>query len=144
MKKFVLTSHKFTGSIQFWFNEIGILINYMNETDLDEKGHKWMLANLPEHEYMLSELGTKIKGKIEELPPDLNFESFYEPYNHKVQKKRALALWNKMNDESKLAAIFSVKPYLAYLQRVKWRNQADPDTYLRNAMYETDWNKQHK
>ncbi|MDM8176863.1 hypothetical protein QT327_21350 [Olivibacter sp. 47] len=144
MKKFVLTSPKFMGSIQFWYNEIDLLINYTNETDLDETGHKWMLGNLPEHLSMLDGLKAKIKGNINELPPDLTFEAFYEPYSHKVQKKRALALWNKMNDESKLAAIFSVKPYLAYLQRVKWRNQADPDTYLRNAMYETDWNKQHK
>lgn len=144
MRKFSLTSDKFTGTIQFWYNEDNILITYSNDTDLDERGNKWMLVNLPEHLNDLDALKLKIKGKIQELPPDISFETFWKDYNHKVSKKRAMAVWVKMSDDDKLDAIFSCKPYLAYLQRVKWRSQADPLTYLKNAMYETDWNKQHK
>lgn len=142
MRKFILTSHLFTGSITFGFNSVGWLTYFNNEFDFEDKQHSWLLANLPRHIEQIEAYAGRIKGKLEEVPPDLSFDSFWNAYGKKINRKRAELLYKKMDEPQRLKCILSIKPYLSYLSRVKWRTQADPDTYLRNENYETDWNKQ--
>lgn len=139
MRKFVLTSDKFCGSVTMWFDDADVMVHYNNETDMGKEAHFWMIERIPRNLLELELLKGKVKGKIEELPPDLSFETFWEAYRNKVNRKSCLALWEKMSKEKKIKCINSVKPYLDYLARVKWRNQKDPTTYLRTEDYETEW-----
>lgn len=146
MRKFVLTSQMFTGSVTFGFNEDGWLNYFNNEADFDNTQHGWLLnieKNVfPRHVSQIEALAKVIKGRLEEVPPDLSFDAFWDAYGKKINRKRAELLYKKMSEPQRLKCILSIKPYQNYLGRVKWRTQADPDTYLRNENYETDWNKQ--
>ncbi|SJN38372.1 hypothetical protein FM120_11195 [Sphingobacterium faecium PCAi_F2.5] len=148
MRKYVLTSQMFEGSVTFGFNDEGWLTFYNNEANFDNKQHAWLLDLeknvLPREINGIQGLALKIKGKLQEVPPDLTFDAFWNSYTNKKNRKRSEGLWNKMNESQRLKCILSVQPYLNYLNRIKWRNQADPDTYLRNEGYDTDWNKQMK
>lgn len=146
MRKYILTSHLFEGSVTFGFNEDGYLVYLNNEADFNTTQFDWFLSpdKFPRHIDHVQRLAAVIKGKLEEAPPDVSFDAFWDAYANKKNRKRSEGLWKKMSDSQRLKCVLSVKPYLNYLARVKWRNQADPDTFLRNEQYETDWNKQFK
>lgn len=138
MKKFILTSPRFIGSIIFAFNEEGILITYINETDLAAEGLNWMLSFLPNHVDHLAPLGKKITGKIEEVPMDISFEAFWEAYNQKINKKRCIDLYKKLSDTDKPLCVMAIKAYQKYCNG-KGRAIADPEKYLAHRYFETDW-----
>lgn len=149
MRKYVLTSSMFAGSVTFGFNENGWLVYYVNEAEFTDQQFAWLyninlekgVMRLPLHINAVESLATIIKGKLTEVPPDLSFDAFWDAYAKKVNRKRAETYYKKMSDAQRLKCVMSVKPYLNYLARVKWRSQADPDTYLRQEMYETEWNR---
>lgn len=148
MIKYILTSEMFQGAVTFGFNEFGWLIYFNNDADFTDVQHAWLFDstkdNFPKHINVVQQLTAKIKGKLTEVPPDVSFDAFWDAYANKKNRKRSEGLWNKLNEPQRLKCILSVKPYLSYLGRVKWRNQADPDTYLRNEQFDTDWNRQVK
>ncbi len=146
MRKYVLTSPKFEGAVTLGYNEDGWLVFYSNEAAFESLQHQWFLSLdknvFPRHVSEIGNLTRVIKGKLEEVPPDVSFDAFWDAYGRKINRKRVEALWKRMSEPQRLKCIISIKPYLQYLARVKWRTQADPDTYLRNESYETEWNKQ--
>lgn len=148
MKKYVLTSEMFDGNVTFAFNTEGWLIYFNNESDFNDAQQAWLFSKdkdvFPAHISGIEKLAKVIKGKLQEVPPDISFGAFWNAYANKKNRKRSEGLWSKMSEPQRLKCILSVQPYLNYLGRVKWRNQADPDTYLRNEQYDTDWNRQMK
>ena len=149
MKKYVLTSDMFTGQVTFGYNENGYLVYYNNESDWTDTQFDWFYRVhidtesiwLPLFSTNIQVLSQKIKGKLTEVPPDLSFEAFWNAYGRKINRKRSEDIYKKLSDAKRLKCILSIKPYLDYLSRVKWRNQADPDTYLRQEMYDSNWNQ---
>lgn len=141
MRKFVITSPRFQGTLTFWYNELDLLVHYDNDSDMSEAGHVRILQHLPLQSTSLKEIEIMTKGMLNELPPDISFDVFWEAYRVKEKKSRALPLWKKLSDADKMAAITSVKAYDRYLQRVSWRNKALPDKYLRERYFETNWNQ---
>ncbi len=139
MKKYVLTSQSFEGQVMFWFNEEGLMIFYHNESEMNKAQQEWLLANLPLTVDMIALVTAKIKGSLEQLPEDISFDTFWDLYAKKLNRIRAEKLYNKLNEGDKLKAINSIKHYDNYLQRNSWRSKADPDTYLRNQSYLTEW-----
>lgn len=138
----------FAGSVTFGFNDNGWLIYYVNEADFTDQQFAWLyninidkgIMRLPLHINAIESLADTIKGKLTEVPPDISFEAFWKAYGRKINRKRCEAYYNKLSEAQRLKCIISIKPYLAYLNRVKWRSQADPDTYIRQEMYENEWN----
>lgn len=143
MRKFVLTSSLFAGSVTFGFNESGWLVLLNNEAEFNDVQYKWLFEDhrFPKRIEAVTVLASLIKGKLEEVPPDISFDAFWNAYGRKVNRKRCEGLYKKMSDAQRLKCVLSIQPYLSYLARVKWRNQADPDTYLRQEMYDSDWNR---
>ncbi|WP_437918423.1 hypothetical protein [Sphingobacterium sp. LRF_L2] len=146
MRKYVLTSQMFAGSVTFGYNENGRLVWLDDDADFNDMQRDWLLSEsrFPKYIDMVDALANVIKGKLTEVPYDISFDAFWDAYANKKNRKRAEGLYNKMSEQQRLKCILSISPYLNYLSRVKWRNQSDPDTYLRNEQYETDWNKQFK
>lgn len=141
MKKYSFTHEKYKGSISFWYNENDILVHYNNDTDMTDTALVWFLNNIPRNLDELESLKKTTKGTLIEVPQVVTFDAFWDTYAKKCNRKRCETIWVKMTEAQKLKAIISVQAYDRYLQRVKWRSKADPDTYLRNQNYDTDWNK---
>lgn len=142
MKKYLLTSDSFDGNVVLGYQENDLLTLYSNDSEMTEPQRIWLLKNLPCHLSQVQHLAKQIKGKLEEMPEDISFNSFWSAYKKKINLKRCTPLFEKLSDADKLRAINAIKPYDAYLTRTKFRGKADPDTYLRNRYFETDWAKE--
>lgn len=140
MKKYVLTSPKFEGAVTFGYNAESGLIFYHNQAELTPIQLDWLMKHIPVYEQNIEALAQRIEGKLVELPPDLSFEVFWEAYGRKINRKRAEPLYARLSDADKLKAISAIKPYDRYLERTRYRGKVDPDNYLRNHYFETNWN----
>lgn len=142
MKKYVLTSKSFTGSVEFGYNENGSLVFYHNAADMSDKQQVWLLQHLPPNEIYLMQVKNVIKGELKEVPQDLNFDTFWDKYDKKINRKRCEPMWRKMSDAEKLQAISNIKAYDNYLERTNFRGKADPENYLKKEYYQVDWKRE--
>lgn len=142
MKKYILTSPMFTGSVTFGYNDDGFLVLYQNETEMNPTQHSWLLANNPVNGQYLEQLAKRIKGQLKEVPADLSFDTFWDKYDKKINRKRCEPMWKKLSDAEKLQALTNIKPYERYLERSGFRGKADPENYLKKEYYAVDWAKE--
>lgn len=141
MKKYILTSPKFTGSVNFGYDDGGFLVLYHSETEMTDKQKEWLLKNLPLGSGNLEALSKLIDGQLKEIPADLSFDTFWDKYDKKINRKRCEPMWKKLNDASKMQAISNVKPYDSYLQRTGIA-KAHPENYINKEYYSVDWNRE--
>ncbi|TAN18809.1 MAG: hypothetical protein EPN37_04415 [Chitinophagaceae bacterium] len=139
MKKFILTSSKFEGQVTFGYNEKDILIFLHNEAQMNNTQHNWLIHHLPACSEEIQKLNKILQGKLEELPEDLSLDRFWQLYNKKINRKRCEPLWKKMKEAEKMQCLRSIPHYEQYLNRINWREKADPENYLKKAMYQNDW-----
>lgn len=140
MKKMILTSPKYTGQITFGYSDTGQLLFYHNECDLDHTKLEWLLPNLPIYETQLLTLKIKLQGTLIEAQIDISFDAFWDAYKIKHNRKRAEPLYQKLSDQDKTIAILKIKSYQQYCAN-KSRGIADPEKYLRDRFFDTDWAK---
>lgn len=142
MKKYTLTSPKFDGQILFGYNDSRVLVYFNNETTMTFDQHAWVLKKLPLGEDEIDPLSKKINGVLAEVPEDISFDRFWDDYGKKINLKRCKPLWAKLTEGEAMTAILRIPAYKAYLKRTNFRNTADPEKYLRDRYFETDWNKE--
>ena len=142
MKKYSLTSQSFAGAVVFGYSNEGFLVLYSNASEMTAQQQEWLLNKLPVNIINISELAKVVKGKLEEMPEDLSFDCFWESYGKKINKKRCEPMFNKLDDVEKYRAISTIVPYKNYLKRSGWRGQADPEKYLKDRYFETNWNSE--
>ncbi len=132
----------FKGSVEFGFSDEDFLIYFHNDSEMNAEQQMWLLNKVPRTIHLINELATTIKGKLEEIPVDLSFDAFWTKYGKKINRKRCEPLWKKLKDTERMQALRSIEPYKAYLQRSGFRGQLDPENYLKNGSYETNWNSE--
>jgi hypothetical protein len=69
----------------------------------------------------------------------ITFEMFWQRYDKKINRKRCEPLWEKLSKPKQVAAWAGIDAYNKFLQANSWRKKADPETYLRNEMWENEW-----
>jgi len=141
MIKYILTSPKFTGTITFGYDD-GYLALFHNESEMTKEQKEWLLRHLPGNEPYLINFANVVKGEIKEVPADLSFETFWEKYDKKINKKRCEPMWKKLSDAEKMQAISNIKQYEGYLERTGFRGKADPENYLKKEHYAVDWKRE--
>lgn len=143
MKKYVLTSVNLVGSVVFGYEDSGLLVFYdASPAEMSEKQLVAVLKYLPREEAELQALADKTKCTLELLPEDLSFDTFWDRYDKKINRKRCEPMWRKLNDAEKLEAIRNIKPYEAYLERTGFRGKVDPDNYFKKEYYLVDWKRE--
>lgn len=140
IKKYILTSPKFNGGVVFGYDANNCLVFYHNECD-SPAAINWLKDRLPGNDIALVELKKKIEGTIQVVPPDLSFDTFWEAYDKKINRKRCEPLWKKLNDADRMRAIMNIKPYDAYLQRTGIA-KCMAENYLKKEYYTVDWAKE--
>ncbi len=75
---------------------------------------------------------------IEEYPVEFEAD-FWKPYGNKVNKERCMKIWDKMKPNVRTEAVNGLSAYLRHLARLQWKNQANPQTYLTEKYWKTDW-----
>jgi hypothetical protein len=141
MRKFIITSPKFKGQAELIYNESGLLviIDLMNTNMTPEQVH-YMKQSSPLTTKHL-EAGTGIAPTMTVIESDytVTFDMFWEAYDKKINKARALPLWNKLSKTQQVMALTGVKDYNSFLKKENWRKKADPENYLRSQMWENEW-----
>lgn len=138
MKKYHITSDRFKGYVELIYNE-GILahVNFTN-AEMQMETAKMFIRCISWHqENVADNFGGSTK--IVESDVEITFEMFWKQYQKKINKTRALKLWDKMNVADRVSAYVGIRPYNKYLFENKWRSKADPETYLRNRYWENEY-----
>lgn len=144
MKKYILTSDYFTGSVTFGFNSDNWLVYFNNEAEFTEdRQYQWLfeVERFPIRLEQIPYLAKKVKGELKEVPADLSFDTFWNTYSKKINLKRVKLIWSKLNDADRMHAIINIKPYDSYLQRT-CIGKAHPENYLRKEYFNVDWKKE--
>ncbi|QXU42073.1 hypothetical protein [Pedobacter sp. D749] len=141
MLKYILTSPKFTGSVTFGYDSGGFLVYFLNETEMTPIQKEWLLRKLPLGDGSLKEISKLIEGDLKEVPADLSFETFWDKYDKKINRKRTEPMWKKMPDAERMAAIMNIKPYDSYLQRTGI-GKAHPENYLKKEYFNVEWHRE--
>ena len=139
MRRFVITSPKYTGQAEVVYNAIGVLdkidvsATNMNAPTVD--AFKRCVSPLVE---TLSERFTA-DTIIIEADFEVSFEMFWKKYNKKINKFRCIKIWDKMEKTMQVKAYFGIDAYHKYLKHESWRSKADPETYLRNQYWDNEY-----
>lgn len=142
MRKFLISSPKFSGNIEMVFNQEGVLmsVSFVNAS-LTIGQIQFVLKHTPAVMDGLNGSEAFKGAIIAEDTYEITFEMWFDKYNFKRNKKPAEKIWAKMNTVDKVLAYYNTDSYLRHLKNTEWQNQMYPDTYLRNEHYRTEWDK---
>jgi len=141
MKKYIITSPRFYGEVHVLYGPDGklVLIDFM-KCDLSEEQIEYFKTHLPviySHNFLEAFGNSKLTVLEEGFT--VSFEEWWKRYNQKHNKARCLALWNKLSEADQVNAFFKLGNYERHLALNAWKNKADPDTYLRQRYWESEW-----
>jgi hypothetical protein len=137
MKQYQLTSNAFTGFVDLYFNELGLLVEFsLKSAELSEKQQVWILKNMPRE---LAEINRVIAdsktAKLTEIKLEITFEMFWQKYDDKQvsSKKKAAAKWNKMTKTDQLKAFNFINTYFNNISGGTRKKYAE--TYLNAELW---------
>ena len=120
MKRFLITSPKFTGAAELIYDSLGTLMiidlsNVVMAFDQIEYFNRKVPSNLNMAEYSIADAfptATVIMADVE-----ITFAMFWTTYNKKINRKRSEDLWNKMPHVEQVEAYIGIAPYDKYLKK---------------------------
>lgn len=141
MRRFIITSPKFKGQAELIYNDEGVLCL----VDLMQAGmdaatvHHFKNAAPPTIDHLVGGSAFTKSTTVVEVDFVITFEMFWQRYDKKINRKRCEPLWEKLSKPKQVAAWAGIDAYSKFLQVNNWRKKADPETYLRNEMWENEW-----
>lgn len=141
MKRYIITSPRFSGEINVLYgldNKL-MFIDFMR-ADLTDAQITMFKTRCPVYftETFLENFPGSQLNMIEENYT-VTFEMWWKRYDLKRNKVRCLALWNKLSQADQVNAYFKLGQYERHLSLNQWKTKADPDTYLRQRYWESEW-----
>lgn len=135
--KYIITSTEFKGEIVCVFNSRNRLAYFDIRALLTDEQHQYFVYGAP---MTVAEID-KLRGKrttITQVKIDLSFEAFWDAYNYKEGvKKDAIAMWNRMSERERIAAIEYIRIYDGILAQ-RGIAKAYPTKYLSKKYWEVD------
>jgi len=142
MKRFIVTSPSWVGEAEIVYNDAGKLARLSFEG-----------CTIPEHDRVvcnfkfitpvsidkLQEAFAPTSATIVEADFEVNFDMFWKSYNLKHNRLRAVKLWDKLSKTDQVKAYYGIPVCDKFLKKENWRSKADPETYLRNKMYDNEY-----
>lgn len=143
MRKILITGG-FSGVIELRYSLMGNHISAVDFSgaELTAAQRDWMLKHIPVvyGEGFESCFAGAKNLKFVAADVELEFEAdFWEPYGLPINKKRVETRWNRLNKVDRAGAVNGLRGYLWHLSQLQWKNKTNPDTYLKNRYWETDW-----
>jgi len=149
MNKFIITSSRFNGEINvlYGLDSKLLFIDFLRCELTDEQRQYFkdrLSINLTpsegetEEAFIIRHFGNSRLDIVKE-GYRVTFEQWWNRYNIKHNKDRCIKLWNKLSEADKVNAFFKLALYERHLSLNAWKTKADPDTYLRNRYWESEW-----
>lgn len=144
MKKILITSPDFEGEVLLLYTPDDCLMTLdFRNASLSDHQLEYIKQYTPiKYPEVLAEAYPTDKLVLIEGKYAVSFEQWWNEYDKKINRKRCENKWKRMSDTDRLAAFIGTRRYKEYLKREHWRTQADPDTYLTQEYWLTEWNKQ--
>lgn len=142
MRKFLLTSTKFTGTAELVYNDEGLLrvLDFLQTSVTTEQFFLYLKMPPPlTIEHLKNGVGITSTMTVVEAEYEISFEEFWKAYPHKRQRFLVEPVWNKLNTSERVKAFFSLPSLAAYKKKNPWYNIMLADRYLKEKHYETDW-----
>lgn len=139
MKRYIYSSELFEGELEFRYNDDNALCFFEVRAEIELVRLASILHYIPHFSYDIPEFIKKGTGTMTEIIEEVTFDMFWNEYAKKVNRMRCEKLWDKMSEANQRLAFKSIKSYNRCIERTN-RFKQDPDTYLRNMSYQTNWN----
>jgi hypothetical protein len=141
MRRFIISSNKFKGQVELVYNSAGVIcIIDMFQAVIDTEMVLRFKDAIPVTvENLLAGNAFSKATTIVETDFTITFEMFWQQYDKKINRKRCEPLWNKLSKNKQVTAWAGIDAYNKFLQLNSWRKKADPETYLRNEMFDNEW-----
>lgn len=140
MRRFILTHHQLPGQIELIFDQRQcIALVDFRTTDLNSIQTDFFLKECPRFINTIEAFVKKNNFTCVEADFEVTFKMFWEKYGHKVDKKRAEAVWDKLSKTKQVQAYFGIDKYRKYLSRTHWAVQMEAKSYLKNERWEDQW-----
>ncbi|TWP23509.1 hypothetical protein ETU10_07235 [Apibacter muscae] len=137
-KKYMLSSLKFQGFAFFEYEE-GVLLSTSFSEDFSLTAQERALfikENYCVLEKNLSKIIQKIGLTLTEVPPAIDFNSFWNTYNYKVGSKiKAQEAWAKLKEEEKIKAIQYI-PANEEFKKASGQAKLYPERYIKYKVWE--------
>lgn len=141
MRRFIVTSTKFTGTAELIYNDNGtICLIDLRNAEMDEMTAYHFKSAVNASERKLAS-GFGKDTIIVQSDFELTFETFWKDYPLHRNRFMVEKFWGKMNRTEQIKAFHSLHAYKKYITKNSWYTAMIADRYLRNKEYETDWNK---
>jgi hypothetical protein len=144
MRRFLLTSEKFTGTAEVWFNFDGLLcqINLVTCT-MDFRQIQYLLQNLSPDVEAFRAMLSGAKLDIKEVAFELSLDDFKREYPYSRNFHLLPGIWSKMSLKEQVLAYFSAIQYRAYCKRNESWNYKPKiaAAWLTKKEYLNDWRK---
>jgi hypothetical protein len=139
MKRFLITSTKFTGTAELLYDSKGqlVVIDCIKAQMEPDVMYHFKRA-CPLHHAMFATAFSS-DTTIIEAEYEIPFDEFWNRYSKKINRKRAEAEWSKLNIAERVAAYYGIEVYDEFLKRVKVRQKLDPENYLKQRSWENEW-----
>lgn len=136
MKRFLITSPKFNGQAEIFYNASGLLFKIDLSNALMEPAtiKAFKAAVPPVMDDLLKGEGFTADTTIIAADVEVSFDMFWNAYNKKINRIRAEKLWHKLTKVQQVNAFTGVAPYDKFLKKTD-RFKADPETYIRNQYW---------
>lgn len=139
MRRFLITSPKFSGTAEICYNDKGslCLVNMM-EVEIEQQVILQFIGKVSPCIDTIAKWFSS-ETTIVEAEYIVSFEVFWNKYGRKINRKRAEDIWVKLPKQNQVKAYFGIDAYDKFLKRESWRTKLDPDTYLRNRYFENEY-----
>jgi hypothetical protein len=143
MRKFLITSPKFTGIAELIYNAEGTLIVIdCSKTNIDVMRMDHFKRAIPVSlAGLLNNHSFSPDTVIHEADLVISFEEFWQNYPLKRNRYKVEQIWKKMSGTDQVKAFYNLQHYKKYLSRNSWLTPMMGDRYLRNKEFETEWMK---
>jgi hypothetical protein len=141
MKKYILTSPRFSGDINVLYgpdNKL-LLIDFMRAQLTDEQIEYFKLKLPVVFTPSFYEAFNSSTLTVLEEGYTVTFEQWWNRYKKKHNKIRCEKIWNKLSEADQVNAYVMLSKYERHLTIENWKSKADPDTYLRQRYWESEW-----
>jgi hypothetical protein len=142
MKRFYISSAKFTGTAEIWYNQEGLLcfIN-LNDCLMDYRQIKYLIQNISPAYETAKGLAAGTELVMQENSFEITLEDFKREYPYSRNYHLLDSRWAKLNKKEQVTAYFSAIQYRNFLKRNTWQNPMIADTWLSKKQYLNDWRK---
>jgi len=139
MKQYLVTNPSYTGEAILLYNGTGLLQKIdLTQTDMDANTVARFKRAVPATSDLLaqsfSEQTTIVASEL-----IVAFEEFWLKYDHKYNKARCEAIWERLTKSEKIQAFYSLDKYFKYLRKHSTQAKLHPDSYLRNKAWLNDY-----